>query len=252
MDRYRRQIQFAPLGAAGQQRLAKGSVLIVGCGALGGAAAGLLARAGVGYLRLVDPDIVAFDNLHRQLLFTEADADAGTAKVDAARSMLLQGNASVRIEAVRERFTQDSAESLIFGAGGTVDVILDGCDNFQTRLAMNVAAVRFGKPFVSAGLCAAAGQAFTVLPGVTPCMACLFGPAPHEEEPNEIDRFGVLAPIVQTLAAIEAMEALKILAGHPESVRRTLLHIDLWENRFREIATEGAKNPACRICGAPG
>lgn len=262
--RFRRQIQCEAFGETGQRRLARGRVLIVGCGALGGAAANLLARAGVGFLRLVDPDIVERDNLHRQLLFSEADATERRTKVDAARAALKQGNASVRIETIQERFHPQNAERLISVAennegrpassaagfsGDRVDVILDGCDNFPTRWAMNAAAVRFGIPFVSAGLCAAGGQALTVLPGETPCLACLFGELPEESPPNEIERFGVLAPIVQVLAAMEAMETLKILAGRPEAVRRSLLHLDLWENRFRELATENARDPACPVCG---
>ncbi|KKK53593.1 hypothetical protein LCGC14_3093240, partial [marine sediment metagenome] len=147
MQRYVRQMSYAPLGTDGQRRLARGRALIVGVGGLGCTVADLLVRAGVGLVRLVDDDTVSRENLHRQTLFDEADAAAGTPKVTAAARRLGQIDPKAAVEAVQERFGPDSAARLAEG----VDVIVDGTDNFLARFVINDLAVSEGLPWTFAG-----------------------------------------------------------------------------------------------------
>lgn len=244
LDRYRRQTAFRPFGDAGQRRLSEASVLVVGCGALGSSAAQLLVRAGLGRMLLVDPDVVQADNLHRQFLFMEQDALQAVPKVVAAARTLASGNSTIRIETFRERFDAENADRFVSG----VDLILDGTDNLETRYRMNEAALRLGKPFVCAGLSGARGQVFTVLPGITPCLVCVFGEPDGKLLPKSLEEEGVLAPIVQYIAAVETMEVIKILGGHPEALSGRLLSTDLWDNTIRQIDLESLGNKRCPLC----
>lgn len=244
VSRYRRHIAFEPFGAEGQARLGRSTVLIVGCGALGSSAANLLVRAGVGRLVLLDPDTVALDNLHRQILFDENDAREKRFKVDAAAGKLRPANSEVVIEPLQERFEPETASAL-FDAYGFA-LILDGTDNFPTRLAMNAAAFRLGVPFVTAGIGGACGQVLTLLPGRTPCLACVLGQ--ENVTQKSATETAILSPVVQLIAALEVVEAMKILAGHPEAGNGSLWHVDIWRNRFHEMPLEGFRDPGCPIC----
>ena len=245
-SRYQRQTLFEPFGESGQEKLAEGRVLVCGCGALGGSVAQMLVRAGVGFLKLIDFDTVSFDNLHRQFLFSEADAVVGEFKTTASRRMLLSGNSSVSVETVIGRLTPENIDELV----ADVDVLIDGTDNFPTRFLLNEAAVRHKLPFVSGGVCGASGQVVTVLPNVTPCLACLFGeqnrhPAPSNDQ---MKAFPVLSPVVQVISAFEAMEVLKILSGNIDAVSRELVSFDLWENRIKKIPLAGFPSEKCPVC----
>ncbi|MCL2347709.1 MAG: HesA/MoeB/ThiF family protein [Planctomycetaceae bacterium] len=253
-SRYQRQTLFEPFGESGQKKLAEGRVLICGCGALGGNVAQILVRAGVGFLKLIDFDTVSLDNLHRQFLFSEADAAAGAFKTEAARRTLLSGNSSVSIETVIGRLSSENMDELVADA----DVLIDGTDNFPTRFLLNEAAVRHKLPFVSGGVCGASGQVMTVLPHVTPCLACLLGEQnkhfslPIDQTNDQVnDRanmFPVLSPVVQVVSAFEAMEVLKILSGNPDAVSRELVSFDLWENRIKKIPLVGLLSEKCPVC----
>jgi adenylyltransferase/sulfurtransferase len=242
MERYERQTLFTPLGNSGQRLLQQGRVLIVGCGALGGTVADLLVRAGVGKetgrITLLDPDTVQLSNLHRQILFTEDDVRQSRLKVEAARNALLQADQAAKIEILPIRFTEEHMSMV-----ADCDVLVDATDNFPARFLMNRAAVKYRKPFVTAGVSGASGQTMTILPGETACLECFLQSKTEESEGN----FSVLGPLPQIVGAMEALETIKILCGCLETVNRSLLTFDLWNNRGHRFHVERDKN--CPVCG---
>lgn len=246
MTRYHRQVIFEPFGKQGQKQLTKARVLICGCGALGGSVAAILARAGVGFLRLLDNDIVTLGNLHRQFLFDESDAASETPKVIAAARKLRAANSDAAIEPLCSRFTADNGHDLV----ADVDLLIDGTDHFPTRFLLNELALRYGKPFVSGGVTGASGQVMTVLPGQTPCLGCVFDPALAltDAKQDAIEPFPVLSPIVQVVSACQAVEAIKILSGNTGCVSRAMLTFDLWNNRFHRFPFEQLASQPCEMC----
>ncbi|OYV81844.1 MAG: thiamine biosynthesis protein ThiF [Planctomycetia bacterium 21-64-5] len=245
MDRYSRQIRFAPLGEEGQCRLLASRVLVCGCGALGSVLANTLARAGIGKLRIVDRDFVETSNLQRQVLFDEDDVAANLPKAIAAANKLRRINSEIEIEPIVADVDATNIESLLEG----VDCLVDGTDNFETRFLINDAAVKLGIPWVYGGSIGAGGQTMTILPGETPCLRCLITEAPPPGTTETCDTAGILGPIINVIASIQATEAIKILAGRREAVQRSLLVIDLWENRFLAMKAgglrEGSDCPTC-------
>ena len=243
--RYSRQIQFEGLGPAGQRRLAAGRALIVGVGGLGSWVAELLARSGVGFLRLVDDDRVDLTNLHRQTMYDTADAEIKVPKVRAAARHLARINSAVTIECVQERLSTANVDTL----AGDVDVIVDGTDNFAARFLLNDFAVLASKPWVFAGVVGAEAQVMTIVPGKTACLRCIFeAPPPPCVEPT-CRTTGVLPAAVAAIASIQAMEATKILAGHRELVSPYLLKFDLWTNALQRIdTTRSAADTPCPCC----
>jgi adenylyltransferase/sulfurtransferase len=244
-NRYDRQIRFAPLGEAGQQRLAAGRALVCGCGALGSVIASTLVRAGVGFVRIVDRDFVELNNLHRQFLYDEADIAAALPKAIAAANKLRLINSAVTIDPIVADVTHTNIESLAAG----VDVIVDGTDNFATRFLVNDFAVKHRKPWVYGGSIGAEGQSMTIIPGETACLACLLPEAPPPGTTPTCDTAGILGPIVGVIASIESCEALKILSGNAAAVSRHLTVIELWENRLRTVDISRLREQTdCRVC----
>lgn len=244
-ERYSRQIRFGPLGEEGQRRLLGSRVLVCGCGALGSVLANTLARAGVGKLRVVDRDFVETSNLQRQVLFDEDDVAANLPKAIAAANKLRRINSEIEIEPIVADVDQANIERLLDG----VDCIVDGTDNFETRFLINDAAVKLGIPWIYGGSIGAGGQTMTILPGETPCLRCLITEAPPPGTTETCDTAGILGPIVNVIASIQATEAMKILSGNREAVQRSLMVIDLWENRFLAMKAaglrEGSNCPTC-------
>ncbi|MCB9882392.1 MAG: ThiF family adenylyltransferase [Planctomycetes bacterium] len=243
LERFDRQTRLKALGREGQERLAASRVLIVGCGALGGVAAEILARAGVGFLRVVDRDLVEASNLHRQFLFSLDDARAQVPKAVAAAQRLrtLQGDA-VAIEAHTAHVDAGTIEEL----GSDVDLILDGTDNFQTRYLINDYAVREGKPWIYGGAVGMEGRQMTIVPGRTACLRCLFEEPPPPGTAATCDTAGVFPPITVTIAAQQAGQALLLLA-HPERdpVSRLLVHEFLGDHvRVMRVR----RNERCPCC----
>ncbi len=175
LDRYRRAAQFAPLGKTGQLAIQNSRVLVCGCGALGSVIAERLARSGVGHLRLVDRDWVELTNLQRQTLFTEEDARTSQPKSIAAARALAQINSDITLEPVVEDVTHTNIARLCEG----VDLILDGTDNFETRLLINDYALANRLPWVHGGCLGASGQIMAILPGKTACFRCLVPELPR-------------------------------------------------------------------------
>ncbi|HEX2814352.1 MAG TPA: HesA/MoeB/ThiF family protein [Sphingopyxis sp.] len=242
LDRYARQIVLPAFGGAGQAKLKSAHVAIVGAGGIGCPAITYLAAAGVGRLTIVDHDRIELSNLQRQPLFTDADLGAPKAEVaaDAARRI----NPHVEAVAVAERLDADNAEALLAGAG----LILDGCDNFATRLAVNTAAVARQIPLLSAAIGAFEGQVALYEGWRTdsPCYACLVGDDPDRPGINCAEQgvMGALAGMVGTMAALEAVRA---LTGWGRALTGKLAILDMLDRRWREVAV--AKEPECPICG---
>ncbi len=244
--RYDRQARFAPLGVDGQRRLGEGRVLVCGCGALGSVVAEILVRAGVGFVRVVDRDFLELNNLQRQVLYDEQDVADGLPKAIAAAAKLRRINSSVSAEPVVADVTYRNIAAL----AGDVDVIVDGTDNFATRMLINEYAVQQGKPWVYGGCIGAEGQTMTILPGETACLACLMPDVPPPGTTPTCDTAGVLGSIVGVVASIEAVEALKLLSGHREAVNRRLTIVDLWENEVRRVDLARLRESGdCRVCG---
>ncbi|MHB1034298.1 MAG: ThiF family adenylyltransferase [Pirellulales bacterium] len=246
LDRYVRQMRYPPLGEAGQRRLAAGRALVCGCGALGSVLASTLARAGVGFLRIVDRDFVELNNLQRQVLFDEHDVAADLPKAVAAANKLRKINSEIEIEPIVADVNHANILALCQG----VDVIVDGTDNFETRFLVNDVAVRENLPWVYGGCVGAEGQTMTILPGETPCLRCLVQESPPPGTLPTCDTAGILGPIVGVIASIQACEALKILSGNRQAVSRVLSVIELWDNRIRQVQVaslrEAVDCPTCR------
>ncbi len=241
-QRYSRQTLFSGIGAAGQERLSQAHVLIVGCGALGSVLANSLARAGVGYLRLVDRDFVEGNNLQRQVLYDEHDALDGLPKAIAAERALRRINSLITIDAHVTDVTPDAIESLLDG----IDVVLDGTDNFETRYLLNDACVKAGIPWIYSGVIAAYGVTLTVLPGETACLRCVFPERPLPGTTATCDTAGVLNGIVGVITGMASTEAIKLLVGSDRLVRG-LTWVDLWENTFERV--ELPRMADCPTCG---
>src|SRR5580704_568453 len=226
-ERYSRQILFSGIGERGQQRLLSSTAVLVGCGALGTVVANLLVRAGVGRLRIIDRDFVEPSNLQRQALFEESDARAALPKAVAAERRLQAINSSVPVEGLVADLTPKNALGLLSG----FDVIVDGTDNFETRLLLNDAAISLHMPWVYAAAVGSYGLTMTIRPGETACLACLLE---SDDRPAVIgaeatcDTAGVLNAAVGIVASLETAEALKLLAGKPQALNGRLVSCDVW------------------------
>jgi molybdopterin-synthase adenylyltransferase len=232
---------FAPFGREGQERLSASSAVLVGCGAIGAAAANLLVRAGIGKLRVLDRDFVETSNLQRQSLFTEEDARQSLPKAIAAERALRSINSDVRIEGVVADVSSRSIEDLLSG----FPLMLDGTDNFETRFLVNDFAVKAGTPWVYAAAVGSYGLTMTILPGKTACLACLMETFQVGLE-ETCDTIGVLGPVVNLIASLEVGEAIKILSGNPAALHGKLVSCDVWSGKFQSISPE--RNPECSVC----
>ncbi|MGV8075449.1 MAG: ThiF family adenylyltransferase [Syntrophobacteraceae bacterium] len=240
-DRYARQLILPEIGPKGQQSLADSTVLILGCGALGGFQAEMLARAGVGILRIVDRDFVEWNNLHRQILFDENDAAENRTKVEAAARRLTAVNSTVVIEPLALDVNPRNIETLLTG----VSLILDGTDNFETRYLINDVCVKHGIPWVYGGVIGAVGMMMPISPGEGPCLRCLVPTPPEPGGSPTCDTNGVLNTAVAVIASYQATVAIRLLvgSGHPE-IR--LLHFNPWQQSFESFKIE--RNPDCPCC----
>jgi len=248
-DKYSRQILFAGIGEAGQEKLLRSAAVLVGCGALGTVVANLLVRAGIGRLRIIDRDFVEPSNLQRQTLFEESDAREALPKAVAAERRLRAVNSGVQVAGIVADVTPKNAEELL----GSFPLILDGCDNFETRLLINDAAVSLGVPWIYTAAVGSYGVTMTIHPGSTACLACLLGSGDDRSGDNRAiaseetcDTAGVLGSAASAIASIEATEAIKVLAGKSEAPSGRLVSCDVWSGRFQSVRV--SRNPDCRAC----
>ena len=241
LDRYARQIILPAFGGAGQAKLKTAHVAVIGAGGIGCPAITYLAAAGVGRLTIIDHDHVEISNLQRQPLFT--DADIGSLKVEVAADAARRINPHVEAFAITRRLDADNAEALLAGA----TLILDGCDNFETRLTVNRTAVALRIPLLSAAIGAFEGQValYQGWRADSPCYACLVGDDPDRPGINCAEQgvMGALAGMIGTMAALEAVRA---LTGWGQSLTGKLAIIDMLDRRWREVAV--SRDPECPIC----
>ncbi len=240
-QKYSRQTLFAPIGPEGQERLGSASAVLVGCGAMGAAAANLLVRAGIGRLRVVDRDFVETSNLQRQVLFDESDAQEALPKAVAAERKLRAINSDVEVQGVVADLTPQNATELLSG----FPLILDGTDNFETRFLVNDFAVKTRTPWIYAAAVASYGLTMAIVPGKTACLACLMESGGSRLE-ETCDTVGVLGPIVNLIASLEVSEAMKLLSGRDSALHGRLVSCDVWGGRFQSIRVE--RNPGCPVC----
>jgi adenylyltransferase/sulfurtransferase len=229
------------IGAAGQASLQKATVAIVGCGGLGSAAGEILARAGVGKLILIDRDVVELNNLQRQLLYTEADAQAAIPKAEAMKKHLAEINQLVQVSAHVLDLNYRNAIGLLQDA----DVIVDGTDNYLARLLLNDVALTADIPWVYGGAIGVTGMVMPVIPGKTPCFRCLLPDMPEAGQVDSCDLVGVLGSVTVGVAALQASTAIRLLLEGRE-LPGTLLEIDVWNGAFRQL--DIPRDPDCPAC----
>ena len=242
LERYSRQLLFKGIDLEGQRKLRDARVAIVGCGALGSQQASLLARAGIGELVLIDRDFVEESNLQRQILYDEEDAAERTPKALAAAAHLGRANSDIRIIPHVTDLTPRNIVSLL----SHVQIILDGTDNFETRYLLNDFSVQSGTPWIYGAAVASLGTTFTIRPGITPCLACLFPSVPAGPHPT-CDTSGILNPIAGIVASLQVAEAMKLIVGAEQELNLKLVSVDVWANRFQQV---DAGTPAvdCHVC----
>ena len=240
-ERYSRQILFAAVGEQGQERLLESFVVIVGCGATGSATASLLARAGVGHLRIIDRDYVEPSNLQRQNLFDERDAAESLPKAIAACRKIADFNSDVNAEPRVNDLRPENVAELLAGA----QLVMDGTDNFETRYLINDYCVQNSIPWIYTAAVASYAATMNVVPAMTACLTCVFPQTPVGMV-ETCDTAGILNSAVNFAASVAATEAIKLLT-HSNTVRRTLLSYDLWTNQRAEVTADHPRSD-CRTC----
>jgi adenylyltransferase/sulfurtransferase len=239
-DRYARQIRLPEIGTAGQQLISEGSLLLIGCGALGSTIANNLVRAGVGFIRIVDRDVIELNNLQRQVLFDEDDVARGLPKAEAAAKQLGRINTSVKIDARVEDVTPRKIESMM----ADVSLVLDGTDNFETRYVINDACIKHDVPWIYGGVIGMTGMTMNIFPGSGPCLRCVFPTSPPAGSVPTCETAGVLNTVPAVIASIQSTEALKILCGEDPSLQMT--YVDMWKQSFRQMSV--ARDQECPAC----
>ena len=239
--RYSRQILLKQIDIDGQLRIKAGRVLVVGLGGLGSPVALYLAGAGVGELHLADFDTVDLTNLQRQVIHDSICV--GQSKVDSAMARLAAINPHVVLKPLRQALDADSLAAAV----AAVDVVVDCCDNFGTRAAVNAACVALGKPLVSGAAIRLEGQLSVFDPrnAASPCYHCLYGAGSEDE--LTCSEAGVVGPLVGMVGSLQALETLKLLAGFGEPLVGRLLLVDAFSSRFRELRVK--RDPQCPVCG---
>ncbi|MEH7503707.1 thiazole biosynthesis adenylyltransferase ThiF [Neobacillus drentensis] len=243
INRYSRQELFSPIGKDGQQRISDKHVLIIGAGALGTGSAEALVRAGIGKLTIVDRDYVEWSNLQRQQLYSEEDAINRIPKVIAAKNRLKAINSSVVIKAI----IADASVSELEDWGKKVDLIIDATDNFETRMIINDVSQKVGVPWIYGACVGSYGISYTIIPEKTPCLSCLLETVPLGG--LTCDTAGIISPAVNMVVSYQISEALKILVGDFESLRKKLVSFDLWKNQYTAIKVDKLKKEDCPSCG---
>ena len=239
IDRYSRQVIF--IGEDGQHKLSQSYVAIVGCGALGTIIATSLVRAGVGKVRIIDRDFIEYHNLQRQVLFDEDDIRNQLPKAVAAERHLKKINSSVEIEGIVADVNHTNIEGLV----GDADVILDGLDNFETRLLINDVSLKRNVPWIYGGAIASFGMTLTIIPKETPCFRCFSPSVVRRGAIQTCDTAGIISPIPFIIGSWQTAEAMKILVGAGD-INRDLITIDVWQGTFHRLKIR--PRPDCPAC----
>ena len=241
LERYSKQILFTGIGEEGQRRLAESRVAVIGMGALGTVIANNLARAGVGYLRLIDRDFVETSNLQRQTLFNEVDVFEHIPKAVAAVEHLKKVNSEIILEPVVCDVNPSNIHQLI----KDVDLVLDGTDNYETRFLINDACLQSATPWIYGGVIGSYGITMNIIPGKTPCFRCLINKMPAPGSQPTCSTVGVLNMITGIISGYQTAEAVKYLVKSPD-LRKSVLVVDVWENICENVAIK--KNMDCKAC----
>jgi molybdopterin/thiamine biosynthesis adenylyltransferase len=237
---FHRNLLIEEIGEEGQEKLLKSRVLVIGLGGLGSPALLYLTAAGVGEIGIVDRDRVEESNLQRQILYGERDC--GSLKTTCARERAAQIRKDVRVVPRDERLCEANAVGII----SDYDFVIEATDDLKSKFLVNDVCVALNKPFSHAGVTGLRGQAMTVMPGRSPCVRCVFGDLPHAgglEAPGEQ---GVLGPVAGVMGAVQAVEAIKYLAGFGELLTGRLLTWDAGGMVFREVRLPA--EPSCEVC----
>ncbi|WP_078549036.1 thiazole biosynthesis adenylyltransferase ThiF [Litchfieldia alkalitelluris] len=242
-ERYSRQELFSPIGVEGQKKIRESHVLIIGAGALGTGSAEGLVRAGIGKITIVDRDYVEWSNLQRQNLYNEEDATERLPKAIAAEKRLKHINSDVNISS----FVMDVSIEEIEELTANVDLIMDATDNFDTRMLINDASQKYNIPWIYGACVGSYGISYTIIPGQTPCLNCLLETVPMGG--LTCDTAGIISPAVGMVVAYQVTEALKLLVGDYESLRKKLVSFDLWRNQHTAINVDKIKKKTCLSCG---
>lgn len=241
--RYSRHILLNEIGIEGQEKISGGRALVIGAGGLGSPVALYLGSAGVGHITLVDDDTVDLTNLQRQIVHTLSSV--GQPKVKSAQAAIAAINTEVVVSAIQARADAPMLDALVAQA----DVVLDCCDNFSTRQAVNAACVKHRKPLVSGAAIRFDGQisVYDTRDTGSPCYACIFPPDANFEE-TRCSTMGVFAPLVGIIGSMQAAEALKLLSGAGESIAGRLLMLDGRSMEWNDIRLP--RNTSCPVCGS--
>jgi adenylyltransferase/sulfurtransferase len=240
-SRFSRQIRFSGIGEVGQAKIGAARVAVVGCGALGSFAAGALARAGIGFLRLIDRDYVEWSNLQRQWLYEESDARDGLPKAVAAARALERANSGSRYEGVVADLTHGNIDDSLDG----MDLVVDGTDNFETRYLINDYCVDRGVPWIYGAAVGGYGLTMPVRPGVTACLRCVYPEPPAGAQPT-CETAGVVNTVTSIVASLQVSAVYRMLVG--EDVPGTITTVDVWTGAVRTTGAP-ARDPHCPCCG---
>lgn len=243
--RYDRQIRLSMIGREGQQRLADAKVAVLGCGALGTVAADILARAGVGHLRLIDRDVVEWTNLQRQSLYTEQDAQQSQAKAAAACKAISFINSEIVCEPWVTDLTADNIHQSLEGC----DLVVDAADNFAVRFLLNDYSLEHRLPWVHGGCVGTGGQVAFFTGQGHPCFRCLVPEMPPASAVATCDSAGVLGSATHAIASLQATEAIKWLSGNQAAIRPGVWSLDFWNHRSRVISLPASLSDRCAACG---
>jgi adenylyltransferase/sulfurtransferase len=230
-DRYSRHALLKVIGSTGNEKIRSARVLVTGIGALGSLISILLARAGVGFLRLVDKDAPEMSNLHRQILYNERDVLMGAPKTEAARANLLTMASNVEIDVVNIEINHNNIDLLLDG----VDVVVDALDNSETRFIVNDAILDRKIPYIFGGAVETMGNVMTIVPGKTPCLRCLWPDPSHVLGHARASTVGVLSSVATLVASIQVTETFKVLVGDLESIIHGIMVVDIWKNQFHVV-----------------
>ncbi len=241
-ERYSRQIRFAEIGEEGQRRIGRSRVAVVGCGGLGSAQSEILARAGVGFLRIIDRDYIDWTNLQRQWLFDEQNARNAMPKAAAAAARLREINSSIEIDPAITDLTPSNIDDLL----GDVELIMDGTDNFETRFLINDYAVSRNIPWIYGAAVGSYGVKMPVIPGKTCCLRCIIPDLPGGVQ-QSCETAGILAPSTTVIGALQAADAIKILSGHIDEISSRMTVVDVWTGDLMQV-NRGERNPDCPTC----
>lgn len=240
MERYRHQICFKKIGEKGQKTLSEKKVLIIGCGALGSAAANNLARAGVGYLKIVDRDYVEISDLQRQILFDENDVNKRLPKAVAVLEKLKKINSTVKIESLVEDVNESNIDEMVEG----FNLVLDGTDNLETRFLINTVCIKHGIPWIYVACLGSSATLMNIMPD-GPCLRCLIPLLPTPGSLGTCETSGVVNAVPLVIASIQTTEALKILLNDKD-ILKEVLFFDLWNNEYKKLKIK--KRSDCPIC----